>query len=126
MTADAIWFFQNRTVAMELYELFERRVLSEIEDVRIKVQKTQISFYNRHLFACVSMLAVRPKAGRPEEYIVVTFGTGEPIYSPRIDAVVEPYPGRWTHHVTVAEPEEIDGELIGWVREAAVYAANKR
>ena len=45
--------------------------------------------------------------------------------SPRIDAAVEPYPNRWTHHVPVQGIEEIDEELMGWVKEAAVFAAGK-
>ena len=36
--------------------------------------------------------------------------------SPRIDAAVEPYPNRWTHHVPVQGIEEIDEELMGWVK----------
>lgn len=39
---------------------------------------------------------------------------------------VEPYPGRWTHHVLVSGTEEIDDELMGWVKEAAVFSAGKR
>ena len=45
--------------------------------------------------------------------------------SPRIAVATEPYPGRWTHHIVVAGPEEIDGELMGWVKEAAAFAAAK-
>ena len=45
--------------------------------------------------------------------------------SPRIDAAVEPYPNRWTHHVLVQGMEEIDEELMGWVKEAALFAAGK-
>ncbi|MDE7006878.1 MAG: hypothetical protein K2P07_01770, partial [Lachnospiraceae bacterium] len=47
--------------ALPLYEAFESRVMKEIENVRIKVQKSQISFYNRHLFTCVSFAKVRKK-----------------------------------------------------------------
>ena len=46
--------------------------------------------------------------------------------SPRIAAAVEPYPCRWTHHVLIASPAEIDGELMAWVREAAAFSAGKR
>ena len=37
----------------------------------------------------------------------------------------EPYPNRWTHHVLVSREEEIDGELLGWVEEAASFSAAK-
>ena len=58
--------------------------------------------------------------------MTVTFGLDYRKESPRIDVVTEPYPGRWTHHVMVGNAEEIDEELIGWIREAADFAASKR
>ena len=96
------------------------------DGVKVKVQKTQITFSNRHNFAFVSFLPVRKEKERPEVYIVVTFGLGYRLESTRIDAVVEPYPGRWTYHVLVSGTEEIDDELMGWVKEAAVFSAGKR
>ena len=97
-----------------------------MEDVKVKVQKTQIAFSNRHNFAFVSFLPVRKAKERPEVYIVVTFGLGYRARSPRIDAAVEPYPGRWTHHVLLSGTGEVDDELIGWVKEAAAFSAGKR
>lgn len=125
MTSDSLCFFESQPEALPLYEAFERRVLEEIENVEIRVQKTQISFYNRHLFACVSFLKVRKVKERPPVYLVVTFGLGRKAESPRIDAASEPYPNRWTHHVTISSLDEIDGELMGWVKEAARFAAAK-
>ena len=125
MTDDAILFFAQKPAAAALYEVFERRVLAEVDEVRIRVQKTQISFSNRHLFATVSLLPVRPKARRPDVYITVTFGLRRRLDSRRIDAVSEPYPERWTHHVLVASAEEIDDELMAWVRETALFADMK-
>lgn len=111
---------------MPLYEAFEQRVLAEIEGVGIKVQKTQIAFSNRHNFAFVSFMPVRKAGERPDGYIVVTFGLDHRVDNPRIDVAVEPYPKRWTHHVLIAEQEEIDGELMEWVKEAARFSASKR
>ena len=42
------------------------------------------------------------------------------------DEAPEPYPGRWTHHVMVGSVDEIDGELLGWIQEAAEFPASKR
>ena len=125
MTEEAALFFAGKPGALELYEVFESRVLAEIDDVRVKVQKTQISFSNRHNFAFVSLLPVRRKAERPPVYITVTFGLRRRLDSPRIDGAAEPYPERWTHHVLIAGPEEIDDELMNWVKEAALFAAVK-
>ena len=118
-------FFDQMPEALPLYQKFEREVLSRVEDVRIKVQKTQITYSNRHVFACVSFAKVRKAKERPPVYIVVTFGLAYKKESPRIDIATEPYPNRWTHHVLVSREEEIDGELLGWVKEAAAFSAAK-
>lgn len=126
MTPDVLAFFSQHMQALPLYERFAQLVLAENGDVRIKVQKTQIAFANRHNFAFISFLPVRKAKERPDPYIVVTIGLGRRLDSPRVDAAVEPYPNRWTHHILIASPEEIDGELMGWVREAGAFAAAKR
>ena len=127
MDVNVLQFFelQKHPDAAPLYEALDARILAEIPDVRIKVQKSQITFYNKHLFACVSYVRVRKKAQLSPCYIVVTVGLARKVESPRIAVATEPYPGRWTHHIVVAGPEEIDDELMGWVREAAAFAAAK-
>lgn len=118
-------FFDRYPDAIPLYEKFEKCVEDLVPEVRIKVQKTQISFYNRHMFACVSFARVRRKKDCPDCYIVVTFGLEHKAESPRIDIATEPYPNRWTHHVLISELEEIDDELMGWIREAAEFSDRK-
>lgn len=126
MNQDILYFFDKKPEALPLYEAFERKVFEQVDGVEVKVQKTQIAFSNRHNFAFVSFLPVRKAKERPAVYIVVTFGLGHRVESSRIDVAVEPYPGRWTHHVLISGPEEIDEELMGWVREAAAFSAAKR
>lgn len=126
MNQNVLYFFDRKPEALLLYEAFEQKVLSEISGVEVKVQKTQIAFSNRHHFAFVSFLPVRKAKERPQIYIVVTFGLGYRVDSPRIDAAVEPYPGRFTHHVLISVTGEIDDELMGWVRKAAAFADGKR
>ena len=123
---DVLYFFDGKPEALSLYEAFEKRVFSVADGVKVKVQKTQIAFSNRRQFAFVSFLPVRKAKERPEVYIVVTFGLGYHLESSRVDAVVEPYPGRFTHHVLISETGEIDEELMGWVKEAAAFSAGKR
>ena len=96
-----------------------------MDSVRIKVQKSQITFYNRRLFACASFARVRRKAELPPCWLVVTVGLARRLDSPRVAVATEPYPGRWTHHIVISDPAEVDDELMGWVREAAAFAAAK-
>lgn len=126
MNQHILLFFDKHPEALPLYEALEERILAEIRDVKIKVQKTQITFSNKRNFAFVSFLPVRKAGERPDIYIAVTFGLSYRKESPRIDAATEPYPNRWTHHMLISRTEEIDDELMGWIEEAAVFSAGKR
>lgn len=68
MDENALLFFQQDIEALPLYERLEGLILDRIADVQIKVQKSQISFYNRHMFACVSFSKVRKAKDRPAHY----------------------------------------------------------
>ena len=126
MSPEILFFFDKHLPALPLYEAFEAAVLEAVPEAAIKVQKTQITFSNRHGFAFVSFLPARRAKDRPEHYITVTLGLNRRLDSLRVDKVSEPYPGRWTHHLLLSSQEEVDGELLGWVREAAAFAAGKR
>ena len=123
---DVLFFFNEKPAALPLYEAFEQRLLAKIGEVTVKVQKTQISFSNKHNFTFVSLLPVRKAKDRPETYITVSFGLEYRKESPRIDAASEPYPNRWTHHVMISTVEEIDDELMSWLKEAAAFSVRKR
>ena len=126
ISSDELFFFNEKPAAHPRYEAFAQRIFAEIDNVTVKVQKTQISFSNRHNFAFVSFLPARKAKDRPKTYITVTFGLWYKKESPRIDAASEPYPNRWTHHMLIASEEEIDDELMGWIKEAAGFSAGKR
>ena len=126
MDQNTLFFFDEKPQAIPLYERFEGRLLAELPGVSVKVQKTQITFSNRRGFAFVSFLKARRAKDRPEPYLTVTLGLGRREDSPRIDQVSEPYPGRWTHHIVIGSAEEVDDELMAWVREAYDFAAAKR
>ena len=122
---DLLRFFSGKPLELALYQALLRHMEAEFPDASVKVQKSQISFYGRHLFGAVS-LPVRRKKDWPEHCIVVTVGLPYRLESPRAAVAVEPYPGRWTHHVLISEEEQIDGELLGWLREAWAFAESKR
>ena len=126
MDAEILFFFNEHMDALPLYQRLEALILEQIPDVRIKVSKTQIGFFNKRGFAFVSFNPCRRAKDRPETWMTVTFGLAFRVDDPRIDVATEPYPNRWTHHVTVSRVEDMDGQLLGWIREAAVFAASKR
>ena len=89
------------------------------------MQKTQITFSNRHVYACASFLRVRRKAALPDPYLVLTLGVPYPLESGRVAVKTEPYPGRWTTHILLSRPDELDEELFSWAKEAYDFALNK-
>jgi hypothetical protein len=99
--------------------------MDQYPDTRIKVQKSQISFSNRYLFACVSFARVKKKKELPDPYLVITLGMPYPLESPRVAVKTEPYPGRWTTHIVIGSADEVDEELLGWVAEAYTFASTK-
>ncbi len=66
MNQETLLFFDKKPQALPLYETFEKKVLSEICNVTVKVQKTQISFFNKHDFAFASFLTVKKTKDRPK------------------------------------------------------------
>lgn len=122
--SDVLFFFDGKPTELALYQALERAMAARFPEASVKVQKSQISFYHRHLFAAAS-LPLRRRKEWPRECLLVTFGLSHRLSSPRIAVAVEPYPNRWTHHVVVAREEEIDGELLDWLAEAYDFAAAK-
>lgn len=107
-----------------MYETLAEKTCAEFPLVQIKVQKSQIAFSNKYNFAFV-WLPIHKIKNRPDVYIIVSFGLPFRINSPRIIQLIEPYPNRWTHHVIVQDKNEIDKELMGWIKAAYDFAANK-
>lgn len=125
MTTEELLFFDARPNSLPIYEAFRSAVLERIPDARIETKKTQISFFHRRMFAAVSFTLVRKAKDRPNPFLTITFGLPYRKESARIDAAVEPYPNRWTHHAMIGTEEEIDDELLSWIEEAADFAGRK-
>ena len=91
---DTLMFFEGHSAALPIFLEFERFLDTALPVVNKRVRKTQISFFNRHVFACVSFAAVRRKADLPEGYIVITLCLPYCLDSDRAAMKVEAYPGR--------------------------------
>ena len=122
MSGDILGFFDGRPAELSLFTAFAEAVLEICPEAEMRVGKTQISFYDRRMFACASLTPVRPKGARPERFITVSFGLTTPLESPRA-IPVRVRDNRWTHHVILGDVREIDGELMGWIDEAHALAA---
>ncbi|CZR02726.1 DUF5655 domain-containing protein [Trichococcus ilyis] len=109
-------FFAGKPEARELFMAVERKIRA-IGPAIITVGKTQISFATRTQFAWVWMPQPTDKK-RPLHSLVLSFGCGRQIVHDQIVEAIEPYPGRWTHHVIIAEEADLTDTLDAWLREA--------
>jgi len=117
MDNDELNYFAGMPEAGALYAAVKSRILSRFPEASVKVFKSQISFVSGRSFA-YTWLPVRKVKNRPEVYIVLTFGLNHRIQSPKIAESVEPRPNRWTHHLIISSPADIDEEVMEWLQQA--------
>ena len=123
--SDELVFFEGHMAALPLYEAFAGELFRRFPETSMRVQKSQITFSNRHVYACVSFVRVKRKAELPPAYIVVTLGLDHPLDSGRVAVKTEPYPGRWTTHIVVGDRSELDDAFWSWAAQAYEFAENK-
>lgn len=122
---DTLLFFKEHPAALPVYEAFAGKLARALPDSNVRVQKTQITFSNRHVYACVSFLRVKKKAELPDSFFVLTLGLPYALESGRVAVKTEPYPGRWTTHFVISRLSDLDEELFAWVRQAYAFAVQK-
>lgn len=125
-TADLLQYFSGHDTEYALYLALTAALENVLpKNFSVRVQKSQISFYGRHLFGAAS-IPVRRKKDWPQDCLMVTFGLEHRADSPRIAVATEPYPNRWTHHLLLTTPDGIDQELLDWLQEAYWFSESKR
>ncbi|HEX5949559.1 MAG TPA: DUF5655 domain-containing protein [Actinomycetota bacterium] len=85
--------------------------------VEVRTTKSQVAFRRSRGFAFV---------WRPGQYlrgpaseVVLSIALGRRDTSPRFKEVVHPSPAVWMHHLELESPDDVDDEVVGWLREAA-------
>ena len=83
-TADLLAYFEGHDREHALYLALVSALEQTLpENFSVRVQKSQISFYGRHLFGAAS-IPVRRKKDWPPDCLMVTFGLEHRADSPRI------------------------------------------
>jgi hypothetical protein len=82
----------------------------------LRVTKSQAAFVRRKAFAWAWIPGRYLKGETAPLVLSLAFDRSEP--SPRWKEIVEPRPGRFTHHLELSSPEEVDAEVRAWLREA--------
>ncbi len=108
-------FFLGQVESRAIFDAV-RGAVDEIGPAEVRVTKSQVAFWRRKAFAWVWIPSqyLRRKAAP----LVLTLGFRYRNNSPRWKKIVEPYPGRFTHHLELNSAEEVDDEVRRWLCEA--------
>lgn len=117
-------FFNENPEYLEIFQTI-RSYIESLGKVNIKTTKTQISFGTRRQFAWIWLPPFKVK-NRPEKYFVLGFCAEKRIEHKKIVGPVEPYPGRWTHHVIIEKGSDLDETVFNWLSEAYEYSLRTR
>ncbi len=108
-------FFAGRDESRLIFEAV-REAVAAIGPAEIRATKSQVAFRRRRGFAYAWMPGMYLR--RDDAPLVLTVGLRRRDGSPRWKQVVEPAPGRFTHHLELYAPAEVDAEVSSWLREA--------
>lgn len=116
-------FFSGQPERLALFQAMERMIQS-IGPAIITVSMTQISFSAKTQFAWIWMPLPTSKK-RPLHSLVLSFGCGRRIEDEQIVEAIEPYPGKWTHHVIIAEEADLTESVREWLGEAYHFSKTR-
>ena len=113
MTPDE--FFAGQAQSNQLFETVRREV-EALGESSMRVSKSQVAFRRRRGFAWVWMPGQYLK--RKAAPLVLSLSLPRRDESPRWKEIVEPYPGRFMHHLELYDLAEFDNQVRNWLREA--------
>lgn len=121
-----VTFFERDDQALQTYLVLRQGILAICPDAEVLVQKSQISFRGPRPFVWVWLPSSRGGKKQPPGSLYFTFGAPCPLLSQRITAATQPYPGRFTHHVLVSGPHEVDQELLDFAALSLSFRNQKK
>jgi hypothetical protein len=116
-------FFRGRDESRRIFDAL-RAAVEAVGPVELRVTKSQVAFRkvpmqvrgHRVAFAWAWMPDVYLGPGHAP--LVLTVALRRRDSSPRWKQVVEPVPGRFTHHLELYSADAIDDEVRAWLAEA--------
>ena len=109
-------FFAGQPQSRALFDAL-RSAVEFLGGVELRVSKSQVAFRRVTIFAS-AWIPAQYLRGSGLAPLVLTVALRQRDSSPRWKQIVEPAPGRFTHHLELRAPEEIDAEVRGWIAQA--------
>lgn len=108
-------YFAGNEDGLRIFQAIQR-AMADLGEVEMRLSKSQIGFRRAHPFAAVWTPGQYLSGERPP--LVLTVFLRRRDRSGRWKEVVEPRPGRFTHHLELAAPSDVDGDVRTWLAEA--------
>jgi uncharacterized protein DUF5655 len=112
-------FFAGHPKARAVFDKV-RSILEELGPVEVRTSKSRVAFRRKRGFAYLWMPGQYLRKPAAEVVLSIALGRHDP--SPRFKEVVHPAPATWMHHLELHDADEVDDEVVGWLREAAERA----
>ena len=113
-------FFDGRNESRLIFDTL-RAADAAVGEAELRVTKSQVAFRRRWAFAWAWIPGTYLR-GRHAP-LVLTVSLRRRDSSTRWKEIIEPRPGRFTHHLELYTPSDIDDQVRTWLREAWADAA---
>jgi hypothetical protein len=117
---DPTELFDGHQVALSVYEKVHS-CLASYGPFEVRTSKSQIAFRRKQGFAYLWLPGQYLK--HPEAEVVLSIALGRHDPSERFKEVAHPSARHWMHHLELRGPDEIDDEVVKWLREAIERAS---
>ncbi len=120
MTLDE--FFEGKEKSRQLFETVSRAV-GETGAFELRISKSQVAYQADKVFAWVWIPGQYIKSTVPL-VLSVSLPARDP--STRWKQIVEPACGRFMHHLELNTADDVDDEVIMWLKQAREFACQRR
>ncbi len=111
------YFADKELLSRELFAAV-RSAVESVGPAEVRATKSQVAFRRRAAFAWTWVPAQYLAGHRDLAPLVLAIGLRRHDESPRWKSVVEPQPGRFTHHLELRGADDLDAQVLDWLREA--------
>jgi hypothetical protein len=116
-------FFDGHPLGLAAYQAVHF-LLDSVGPVDVRVGRSQVAFRRRRGFAFLWLPDRWLK--HPAAEVVLSVALDHHDDSPRWKEISHPSRSVWMHHLEIHALDELDGEVLGWLREAFAGADQPR
>lgn len=119
-------FFARKPDLLPTVRALLSGALERWPETEIVTQKSQVTLRGPRPFCALSLHVRFPRQRVPDpSYVTLSLFLPRLLANLRGGAAAEPYPGRFTNHLPLFSPRDLDEELWTWVDEARLFRNRK-